>query len=377
MSAGRIRVLHCIETLESGGVERRRLSLVKLLDKERFEIRIICTRISGPFAEQFEKEGIPIIEVGKLTNSFKKEVHRNVRKVIREFKPHIIHGAVFEGVTMAALNGFRCSVPIRIIEETSDPQNRSKKASLFLRLLTMLTHKVVAISPSVRAYLTGQAKIPEHKVYLINNGVDPPRAVSLVEVQQLKTALGISDQDFVIGSAGRIRDNHKAFSDLIKAMDLLRSYDHIKLIIVGEGPDREMLTTMVADMGLSDRVLWPGYQNDMAPYYEVMDVFAIVSNREGFGLVAAEAMLHELPVIATNVGGLGTIVQSGETGFLVNRKSPDQIASNLKKFLEDATLVASMGQKGKLRAQAEFSAEVYVNKVRDLYEDLLKKKRLI
>lgn len=378
MAKEKVRILYCIETLESGGVERRRLTLVDFLDSTQYEIVIICTRISGPFVEYFHAKGIRIVEVGRLTSSFKWSVHKNVRRVIREFKPHIIHGAVFEGVTMAALNGFWCGVPVRLIEETSDPQTRSKKASFLLKFLAILAHKIVAISPSVRDYLIEEAGIPQHKVRLINNGVNIPRLVEKPEVEDVKNTYGITAKYFVVGSAGRIRDDQKAFSDLIKAMDLIReSHADVRLMIVGEGPDRQLLTDMANGMGLDDRVIWPGYQNDMAPFYETMDTFAIVSNREGFGLVAAEAMLHGLPVIATKVGGLNTIVVDQKTGFLVDRKSPDQIAEAIKGLYNDDRLVESMGKQGYERALKEFSAEVYVKKVEALYKELLKIKKII
>jgi glycosyltransferase involved in cell wall biosynthesis len=108
-----------------------------------------------------------------------------------------------------------------------------------------------------------------------------------------------------------------------------------------------------------------------------MDVFCIASHMEGFGLVAAEAMFHRLPVIATAVGGLKDIVVDGETGFLVPSHSPGRIAEKLQLLIDQPDLRKSMGEKGLARAEKEYSAAVYVEKVHQLYQDLLREKGII
>ena len=93
-----IKVLNIIETISSGGVERRRLSMAKLLDKSQFELKIICTNIYGDFANEIRREGVEVIEIGPLKSFLDFKQHQKVMKIIADFKPHIIHGAIFEGV---------------------------------------------------------------------------------------------------------------------------------------------------------------------------------------------------------------------------------------------------------------------------------------
>src|SRR5690606_35499527 len=116
-----------------GGVERRRLSRAKDLGKERFEQQVVCTAAKGPILEGLNKEGVEVIPIGKYTSIFDIEKYKKVQQIIDDYQPDIIHGAVFEGVTMAAINGSLKKVPIIILEETSFPIYRSWKANLLMK----------------------------------------------------------------------------------------------------------------------------------------------------------------------------------------------------------------------------------------------------
>jgi glycosyltransferase involved in cell wall biosynthesis len=105
-----------------------------------------------------------------------------------------------------------------------------------------------------------------------------------------------------------------------------------------------------------------------------MDVLCVPSSREGFGLVAAEAMMHSLPVIASKVGGLKDIILDEETGFLVPPFSHQEIAHKIQILMQNPELRKKMGEKGNIRALANYSADRYVKEVEGLYLELLKAK---
>ena len=351
--------------------------MAKWLNREDYEFKIICTQAHGALAEGILEEGVEIFEVGAFKHPFEIAKHQKVLKVIQEYQPHIIHGAVFEGNTMACIGGIRGRVPVIILEETSDPQNRSKKANWLLNIYTRFADRIVAISPSVASYLEHTAKVKKQKIQLINNGVEIPRVVAEKEVEALKSRFHIAATDLVIGSVGRLRDFHKLFTDIVEAVALLEDYSNIKILIVGEGKDRALIVERARRLGLGGHLIMAGLQTDTAPYYQAMDIYCIASHMEGFGLVAAEAMFHQLPVVATAVGGLKEIVVDGETGFLVPSHSPEKIAEKLQILIDQPELRKSMGAKGLARAEQEYSAEVYVEKVHNLYQELLKEKGII
>ncbi len=363
----------------SGGVERLRLSLSKLLDKEKYLLKIICTHTGGGIKEEIESFGVEVIAIGKFKGIFDYKKHREVQKTINTFQPHIIHGAVFEGVTMAAINGFIKRVPIVIIEETSDPKNRSWRANLLMRFFAKLSDAVVGVSPAVVQYLENTLKLPKHKIILINNGVVLPRDVSALEIAKLKVSLGIAPNDFVIGSVGRmILDEHKRFSDLIKAFAIVcKTQINAKLVLVGAGPEMVKYKKLSEELTISDKVIFTGYQSDVALYYRIMNIFVLASAYEAFGLVLTEAMLCKLPIVATRVGGMKYIVDNTITGFLVQPFDINAIAEKLNVLCFDEELRTNLGNMGFIKAMNNYTEQQYVNNLLDLYERLLLKSNVI
>lgn len=373
-----IRVLHIQETISSGGVERRRLSLAKYLDKSKYNLKIICTKTDGNLADEIRQQGVEVIPIGVLKSPFQWSQHLKVQKIIDDFKPHIIHGAVFEGVTMAAINGFIKKVPIVIIEETSDPINRSWRGNLLMKLYASIAHKVIGVSPAATSYLSKKLKINSKKIQLVLNGIKTPRKVAIEEIIALKNELNILENECVIGSMGRMQlDSHKRFSDLISACAIaLNKRFKLKLILVGDGSEKERYKQLVKELEIEENVVFVGYQHDVDLYYSCFDIFALVSAYEAFGLVLAEAMLNKLPVIATQVGGMKYIVENEKTGFLVPPFQPEEIAKKIIQLYQNESLRIEMGAKGYARAKDLYTEERYVKNIHQLYEELLLKKQI-
>lgn len=367
----KLRVLHCLETVGSGGVEQLKLIKARELDKNRYEQALICTQAIGALPAQFQRAGCPVHEIGVFRDIFDRERYARALAVVREFKPHIIHGAVYEGVAVAALVGRRAGVPVIVGEETSDPVNRRWSGHLLYRGLAALTHRMVAVSPAVESYLLGGIKLARSKVTLINNGVAEPAPASPEQLRAVRDGLGIRPDDFIIGSCGRLLDENKRFSDLIQAFaHVQRQLPNARLLIVGEGPDEALLRSLAGQLGVAEHVIFAGYQGETRPFYEVMNIFALASAHEAFGLVLVEAMFAGLPIVATRVGGIPTVVKDGETGYLVASKAPVELADRLLTLSKDASQRQSMGQAGLARARAEFGADRYVRQFDDLYQRL-------
>lgn len=371
----KIKILHIQETIGFGGVERRRLSLAKYLDKNKFEQKFICTRIAGNIPDEIKQQGFEVIPIGVLSTPFQWSHHKKVQKIIDDYQPDIIHGAVFEGVTMAAINGWIRKVPIIIIEETSDPKNRSWKGNLLMKLFSKIAHKVVGVSAGVtEEYLKGKLNIPAQKVTLVNNGVAMPRVVSEKEISDAKLKWGVEDNDFIIGSTGRmLHDEHKRFSDLIKAFaKFSEGKENIKLLLIGDGPEKIGYEKLAEELKISSKIIFAGYQSDVTLFYKLMNVFALVSAYEAFGLVLAEAMLNKLPVIATKVGGMKYIVDDQQTGFLVMPFQIDEIIEKFETLYLDSELCKKMGDRGFEKAMSHYTEDIYVNNIKKLYVDASK-----
>ena len=277
---------------------------------------------------------------------------------------------------MAALNGFIKNVPIIIIEETSDPQNRRWKGHLLMKFFAILSDKVIGVSPSTTKYLLNKLKISKDKVVLINNGVALPKEVEIDEVIKLKSEFGIKDDEIVIGTVGRLlSDKNKRFSDLIKAFNILiKKGINVKLVIVGDGKEKENYQKIVLELGIKDKVVFAGYQYELDKYYEMFDIFSLVSSHESFGLVLVEAMFHKLPVVATRVGGMKYIVDDYKTGFLVEKYDINEMSDKLTQLCENKVLRENFGENGYVKAIENYTEERYVNEVQNLYHEMVAKK---
>ena len=369
----KIRVLHTLCRINSGGVEQRRLLLARGLPKDRYEHRVICQDTGGTLPELLRAEGWQIHEIGTAPHILSPSWHGSAWQIAKDFKPDLIHGAVIEGVALANSIGMRCpGVPV-ISEETSDPVNRSWRGNLLMRAMCLRSNVAIGVSPAVGEYLRSTAKLPERKVRVIDNAVSPAPAVSDDEIAKQRSKFGFARADFIIGSVGRVVDEHKRFSDLIRAIGVMHGsgFTNAKLIIIGDGPDRDDLERLVQECGLNDHVVFAGYQGEVRRLYPLMDVFALASAHEAFGLVLAEAMMAGVPVVATRVGGIPHVLDQGNAGRLVPPFEPDAMADEISKLIQDSYAKKTLGDAGRAHAETHFSAERYCREIDELYTSLI------
>lgn len=372
-----IRVMHVLPWVYSGGVETRRLELARHLDHDRFEQKIVSLRARGPLRSALEEESVQI-----ATHNTKKRWHpldfkgvRWVMRQIRKWEPDIIHGAVFEGVSMAALAGSLSRTPVIVLEETGDPSIRSWRGTVLLKGLSRLADACVGVSPPIGDYLRDELGLSASKVYQINNGVKPINKLSSEVSLEVRREWEIAPDSFVVGSVGRIHNSHKRFTDLIDAVALLApELPRLHLLIVGSGRDLDLLKSHAEKLGISQRVTLTGYQYDVERYYSTMDAFALLSEQESFGLVVAEAMFCELPVVASRVGGMQHIVRDGETGFLVDSYAPEKAAEAIRKLYHSKECCERFGKAGRARAEKHYNSQRYAKEVEELYLKLLSQK---
>ena len=368
MTEHRLRVAHSLESVSFGGVERRHLQLCMSSSHSH---RVVCTKARGPLADQFSEIGVDLTTLGE-TSSFRLLGRAAAARIaLRAWQPDIIHGSVMEGYTSGTIAGRWLRTPAIIMEETSDPANRRSGGHALARTMASLADHCIAVSPAVGRYLTEDLRIPAKKVSVISNGVPTPAQPTAVESQSLRKSVGIAE-GAVVGTVGRMREeSHKRFGDLLQAFALLDATPLPHLVLVGDGPERPGLEQFAQDLGITARVHFVGFQAEPGRFYALMDIFALTSEREAFGLVNAEAMRCGLPVVATRVGGIPDVVTHDHTGILVPPRNIPAITHALQTLIDNPDLRHRMGTAGKQRADTHFSAERYVNDVHDLYQHLL------
>jgi N-acetyl-alpha-D-glucosaminyl L-malate synthase BshA len=161
----------------------------------------------------------------------------------------------------------------------------------------------------------------------------------------------------------------KRIPDIIQAFNLISKETNSRLLFIGDGPERPKVEKMVADLGLSARVDFLGYVQDVEEVVGMSDLFFLPSEDESFGLAALEAMSCEVPVIATNVGGLKEIVSHGVDGYLAEVGDVKAIAEFAIEIVTDANLQREFGRNARRKVLEKYAPD----KIRATYEALYEK----
>lgn len=368
-----IRVLHILPWVSSGGVERRRLSIVRHHASAEFEHKIFCLRSDEPLASEFLDNGVTVESMHDASWS-ELRVFRRLHQLIAEFQPDIIHGAVFEGVQMAVIAGKLFGVEHIVMEETSHATNRSWKGHALFGLYGYLADYCVAISPAVAEYVQEYSRIPRDKIITIPNGVPIPQPVPAEQRAATRQEYGIDDDCVLCITVGRLYDDsHKRVSDVLKAMRGLKEEgNNAHLLIVGDGPIQAELEALSRSLGVDDIVTFTGYQHHVDRLYGASDIFVLASGREGFGLVVAEAMMHALPTVTTTVGGIGNIVLDQTTGKTFDVGDVKALQNHIAYLAKHEELRQNLGKKGRKRAVKEFSSQRYADDVAKFYRMVMR-----
>ncbi|MCS6927746.1 MAG: glycosyltransferase, partial [Candidatus Binatia bacterium] len=166
----------------------------------------------------------------------------------------------------------------------------------------------------------------------------------------------------------------KGVDVLVRAFaEVVTHLSEARLLIVGEGPERQSLEKLITTLGLSSRVALLGYMpRDEAERVCATAWVQAVPSRwaEPFGLVAAEALMRGTTVVASNIGGLAEVVQDGQTGLLVPPGDVDALAEALLRLLRDRELAEQLGRAGRRRALAHFNEDTSIERFIEVYHGL-------
>jgi len=263
-------------------------------------------------------------------------------------------------------------VPI-IITSRRNINIGGKWRELLMRLTSGLDDKVIAVCEAVRQAEIVSSKIPAEKVVTIYNGIDPLpfTSVSIEAARKIRNALGIRDDELVLGAIGRL-EPQKGFFDLISSLAHIKAkFNSVRLLIIGEGELRDSLELQINNHNLSGTIKFTGLRNDVPEILTAIDVFVSPSLWEGLPNVVLEAMAAGKPVVATSVGGTPEVIVDGETGLVVPPRNPEALASVIIRLLKNPELRTKMGRAGKERVLKQFSILRMVTKTQQLYKELM------
>ena len=217
-------------------------------------------------------------------------------------------------------------------------------------------------------------KIYDRDIAVIPNGIDLNK-VKCLSTQDVRNELGIKKDRKIILFVGVLRPI-KGLPYLIKAMTIIKDKNK-KLLLVGDGEERDQLEDLVKKLKLEKYVTFIGKvpYDDVFKYMVVSDILVLSSLSEGLPNVILEAMAAGLPIVATRVGGIPDIVKDGENGFLIDPKNPEQIAEKINLFLEDDKLREKISKNNKQKAK-EYSWESVIERLEKIYFRVINMKNI-
>lgn len=289
-------------------------------------------------------------------------------------KPDIVHTRTAKAGTIGRIAAKVAGVPVIIHTFDGHVFNGyfGKWKTRFIlgveRMLARFTTRIIAISNSQKQELIEYLKISDpDKIKVIHIGFDFDNDLKPAENGSIRDEFNFSDDDLLVGYVGRLAPI-KRLDRLIDAYELVaKKVPSAKFVIIGDGEQREEITEWVKEKNLHDRTYFLGVRQDMAKVYSALDVIALSSDNEGTPAVLIEALNYEIPVVATNVGGVPDVVADGENGLLCEDNGPKHLAENLITVLNNKDLRNRLGHRGRSDVRNRFSLETLLQKLSALY----------
>ena len=374
-SPPRVRVAYCLDSFDVGGTELNAVRTIEQIDRQRFDVSFIALSDRGGLAQRVRHAGVPI-HVFPISGLFTWQTVRVARALVRHLRAervqvlhaHDIYSNIF-AVPCARVAG----VPM-VIASRRWWHATNHRVFLWLNRITYhLAHRVLANSEAVGALVASEG-FPRARISVIPNFVEthafePPAPSVLVA---WRTELGVAPDDEVVGIVANLHAV-KDHATLLRALPaIVTERPRARLVIVGDGADRQALEALATALGVRDRVSFAGHRPQHPTMHWLFDVSTLCSLSEGFPNSVVEAMAAGRPVVATAVGGVPDVVVDGETGFLVPPSSPAVLADRIVCLLGDPALRQRMARAGARRARALYAARSVMTRLETLYDTVLR-----
>jgi starch synthase (maltosyl-transferring) len=287
---------------------------------------------------------------------------------LRRFRPQLLQTFLFHANIAGRIAGKLARVP-RIVSGIRVAERRSRWHLLVDRYTNWMVDGNVCVSQAV-AEFSVHAGLDRHKTVVIGNGVEVA-PIAMAEPLSRAT-LGLPADARILLSLGRL-DHQKGYSYLLDALPpLVREFEDLHVLLVGEGPAREELTTQIAENQLQKRVHLLGWRDDVPRLLKTAEVFVSSSLWEGLPNAVLEAMAAGLPIVATSVEGSSELLGDGQMGRLVPPRSPDALREALEWVLRNPAAAGQWGEVARSRVTTDWTWESICEKYAGLYRSLLR-----
>lgn len=368
-----IHILRLRDANRVGGPEKTILDTALEIDSAKFRFTIASfvqkNHSSNELLEQSRKLGISTCALVAKENNYISEI-LNLSTIFRKYSINILHAHDYR----SRFIGYWAARMTRIPAVTTLHgwiQNAPKEAfyAAFDRLVLRYYKRIIVVSQDLECKLISYG-FPREKIFLLHNAIDGKIPHTRVR-SSIHEILGLDRDTKLVGSIGRL-SQEKGLEDLIRATPrILSQHPKTKILIIGEGPERNKLECMVSNKGMREDILFLGFVSNMDELYQDIDLVVLSSYTEGLPKVLLEALRHGKPVVATNVGGVPEIILPGQTGVLVAPHSPEALARAICDLLHDPVKARYLGERGMELIRKCFSLKTRTRKLEDLYQSVI------
>lgn len=239
----------------------------------------------------------------------------------------------------------------------------------FLRLVKIKIDLFLAVSISTKNELVKKGGIEKNKIQVLYNFVDLNKYNKkniTWSIEEERKKLGIGKDELVIGFVGRLA-KVKGCEYLIRSLPYL--YFPYKVIIAGNGSEKNNLNELAKSLKVDNRIIFLGYREDVVYIYHLLDVLVVPSIFESFGLSIVEAQCMFIPVIATDAIALNELIKNKENGLLFELKNPIDLSEKIKLLYRDKELRSKLVKSG-LESVKKYDLGNYINNLNNIYEDI-------
>lgn len=369
----KIRVLHIVQA--AGGVDRFLRSLIKNLDKNKFENILIC---SNDFTfDNYKDDVSEFYQLDMKRNvSFRDLVFIfKVRKLIKQIKPDIVYAHSSKAGVIARIADIWLDNKIIYNPHGWAFNMRgSRYKRLFYafieKVCSFFCDKIVCVSDSEKMSALRWHICKANKVKVIYNGIDIDDYKNR-KYSSSKFDLGIPENAFVVGMVGRIAEQ-KAPDIFVKVAEIVKQrIQNAFFVIVGDGPLLNKIKDQIHNSNLDDSFLITGWCSDPLEYSRFFDVSCLFSRWEAFGLVLAEYMMVKSPIVATNVDAIPNLIKNNENGLLICEDDYREASEAICKLHDNASLVKQLTDHAYSFLLKRFDIKLVIKNHEDLFRDLL------
>jgi glycosyltransferase involved in cell wall biosynthesis len=368
----RLRVVHCLDSLEVGGTELNAVRTLEQLDRDRFDPVLMCLRAEGALRTRVEQAGVPLVEFpisGLLSRSAAREAARFTR-FLRKHRVDVVHAHDQYNNLFACAAARLAGVPLIIGSRRWSVAHMQTRYRVANALGLRFAHVVLTNSSALASELSDADGIAPSRIVTISNFVDD-RAFDILDDAGRRSALaalGVPPGAIVLGVVARLVPV-KDHATLLRAFaKLAQSWPALHLVVVGDGPLRSDLERDAVGRGLGHRVHFAGLRPHLPNPNGMFDFSVLSSVSEGFPNSVIEAMAAGRPIVATAVGGTVDAVEDGRTGLLVPAGDADALAAAIASLLRDPTRARTLGDAARQAARSRYQASTVMSQLGRVYE---------